>query len=60
MVCAAETSLNSSNQSQLGIINTMVKSNDISRKELESKSQKIESLELRVKELEVGNAWLKR
>ena len=51
VVCTAETSLNSSHQSQLGMINTLVNSNDILRKELESRSQEIEGLELRVKEL---------
>ena len=58
VVCAAETSLNSSNQSQLEMINTLVNSNDILRKELESRSQKMEGLELRVKELKVGNPRL--
>ena len=40
------------------MINTLVNSNDILRKDLESRSQEIEGLELRVKELEVGNARL--
>ena len=58
--CTAETSLNSSNQSQLGMINTLVNTNDVLTKELESKSQKIEALELRVKELEAENTRLQR
>ena len=60
MVCAAETSQNSFYQSELGMIHTLVNSNDILRKELESRSQKIEGLELRVKELKVGNPRLWR
>ena len=42
------------------MIHTLVNSNDILRKELESRSQKIEGLELRVKELKVGNPRLWR
>ena len=60
VVCAAETSQNSSNQRELGMIYTLVNSSDILRKELGLRCQKIEGLELRVKELEVGNACLKR